>query len=225
MGINCKLLSQNRRFIIINVYGPVSTIDKRDLWANISNWLKLQNDTKIIIGGDFNATLDNLEKQGGIQAIARVKMDLQNSVDENHLRDNPTKNRRFTSTNRRQGFTSISKRLDIFFLYGDWSNNTNSLKEATLQYTRSDHFLVELSIWLEGRKVGAHFKFENMWLRDPSIMDLMKAWWDEIRVGNHSNLYILLKKISHVKHKLRQWNKDHFKNIFEEKFEVKEELQ
>lgn len=119
MIVNYKMLDQNIRFITINVHGPISTKGKREQWANISNWLKLQNDTKSIIGGDFNATLDNSEKQGGLQAIIRVQSDFENFVEENQLRDIQTKNGRYTWTNGRKGFPNISKRLDRFLLSGD----------------------------------------------------------------------------------------------------------
>lgn len=37
-------------------------------------------------------------------------------------------------------------------------------------------------------------------------------------------MYILAMKLKHVKHHLKEWNKDYFKNIFKEKGKIEEDL-
>lgn len=53
-------------FILINVYGPASTLEKDFLWESLTHFPQLQDQQHVVIGGDFNALLDQSEKMGGI---------------------------------------------------------------------------------------------------------------------------------------------------------------
>ncbi|GLJ27383.1 hypothetical protein SUGI_0537450 [Cryptomeria japonica] len=55
------------RFFLINVYGPISNISKRVVWAEIGTYLGQNSDSAFILGGDFNAILDLSKERGGIQ--------------------------------------------------------------------------------------------------------------------------------------------------------------
>ena len=53
-------------FILINVYGPASTLDKACLWESITHSLQMQDQQQVVNGGDFNALLAHSKKIGGI---------------------------------------------------------------------------------------------------------------------------------------------------------------
>lgn len=55
-----------------NVYEKISTIGKRELWRKISREVDNHKDERGIIAGDFNATLNNEEKQGGMGRITNI---------------------------------------------------------------------------------------------------------------------------------------------------------
>lgn len=103
----------------MNVYGSISIIDKRNLWQGLKLWLGFQSGLPTNLVGDFNATLNNIEKQGALQQISRTQLDFEAFVDKNNLRDIEAINERFTWTNRRLGFTSIAKKMDKLILYGN----------------------------------------------------------------------------------------------------------
>ena len=44
-------------FILINVYGPASILDKACVWESITYSLQMQDPQQVVIGGDFNALL------------------------------------------------------------------------------------------------------------------------------------------------------------------------
>ena len=44
-------------FILLNVYGPTSSLDKALLWKSITLSLQDQDQHQVAIGGDFNALL------------------------------------------------------------------------------------------------------------------------------------------------------------------------
>lgn len=101
------------------------------MWQEIGAWMQMQNGTQVILGGDFNATLDNSEKQGGSQTLSRVQLDFQAFVEEWGLREMQTKNGKYTFTNWRKGFTHIAEKLDRFFLGGIGDQKQNILKQAS----------------------------------------------------------------------------------------------
>lgn len=94
--MSCRSLQRNECFFIVNVYGPVSMVEKRLLWQQIMDGLVNFRKGKGIIAGDFNATLNNEEKRGGSSHITNVQQDFQDFVDNNQLLDLQTKNGVFT---------------------------------------------------------------------------------------------------------------------------------
>lgn len=68
-------IKSNLKFIIINVYGPIQTQAKRQVWNEIENFLLSDIDQTYIIGGDFNAILDPKEKWGGNKKMTQTSQD------------------------------------------------------------------------------------------------------------------------------------------------------
>lgn len=83
--VSVRIYQANVKFRLINVYGPIALANKRNLWEAILTSLEQIKDEKIIIGGDFNATLNNSEKKGGMRSLVRSQMDFQDFVDKNML--------------------------------------------------------------------------------------------------------------------------------------------
>lgn len=55
-------LKSNLSFILINVYGPTSSLEKRIVWDEISRFLREHQNNLIILGGDFKTIL-NMNKK------------------------------------------------------------------------------------------------------------------------------------------------------------------
>lgn len=74
------------------------------------------------------------------------------------------------------------------------------------------------------------FKFENLWLQHHSFLESVKGWWDECLVPGWEG-YKFMKKLKHVKEKLKVWNVDVFgdikvrKKVFLQKLEVLDKLE
>lgn len=84
--------------------------------------------------------------------------------------------------------------------------------------------MIQLVIQLDIFKGVSPFRFEKMWMRDSNLLEQILVWWKEVWIGNHSHLFSFQRKLSHIKAKLRFWNKEHFKNIFEESDKIESEL-
>lgn len=82
-----------------------------------------------------------------------------------------------------------------------------------LPYTGSYHYPVQLTIQPDEPLKGNPFKFDNMWLRDDRMLDLIATWWDEIKIGNHSHLFKINKKLNFVK-QIEGMEQDTFQEYF-----------
>ena len=82
----------------------------------------------------------------------------------------------FTWNNRRSGTQAILERLDRFLVSCFWLDIRWSTRSEILNWRGSDHWPIKLSVTPFKTSKNPSFKFQLMWLRDPSLQDLMIAW-------------------------------------------------
>ncbi|XP_059067404.1 uncharacterized protein LOC131858241 [Cryptomeria japonica] len=195
MLCNVSFLQDDLEFSLFNVYGPSKTEDKKRVWKEISEQIKLVDSEKVIVAGDFNAILNNEEKSGGLRMNTRVMEDFRDFVTENNLFDVIPKSGNFTWTNRRANFSRISERLDRIFTGTYWIKGQFELELSIMPITLSDHFPVQMNCSTSMAKVKRNFKFLSMWWRDINFEKTIEKWWVECadyRAKRNKN------KISHL---------------------------
>lgn len=114
-----------RAFILINIYGPTTRGEKKEVWSQISTFLSSLNNDMVILGGDFNAIRNPLENNGGAGGFNIVHLALQNFITHNNLIDPKFKNKTFTWTNTQCGNKCISQKLDRFFSFSKFEYPMN----------------------------------------------------------------------------------------------------
>lgn len=209
-------------FPIINVYGPTLNEDKRRFWKEIKESTNSLSQF-CILGGDFNAIMNQCEKQGGIGKISRETLDFVDWVHCSVLIEINMVKDAFTWNNRRLGFSNIEEKIDRFFVTGSLTNFPYTLEASILPFSGSDHFLIQLSILGDSGPRRCPFKFKQMWLKDYNILRLLEEWWKEVEISG-SGIYKVVNKLKIIKQKLILWNKEHFGNIFDKKAQVEAEL-
>ncbi|GLJ31647.1 hypothetical protein SUGI_0635780 [Cryptomeria japonica] len=133
---------KNFDFKLWNVYGPTQSEEKMNLWEEIYQSLLASINKKIIMGGDFNAILDLMEKNGGASKITKDMLDFRDFVQRIEAIDcKPTKGW-FTWNNRRKGFSNILEHLDIFLINNYWMKEGIQISSKILPFSISDHYLV-----------------------------------------------------------------------------------
>eukprot|EP00253_Pinus_taeda_P003205 PITA_03205 len=89
-------------------------------------------------------------------------------------------------------------------------------KEVTAQvlpFGGSDHWLIQLEIKGIGTPRNKPFRFENIWLSHPNFISNIEKWWSEdLQIG--TIMYLLHKRLKHIKLWLKEWNNKDFGNIF-----------
>ena len=151
------LQAENENIIIVNVYGPNS--DDCIFYENLFDELDNFNQYPVLMGGDFNICLTNLDKQGGrpynnshkgsrnvlLENIDRLDMvDIWRNLNPNL--------KRYTW---RQRGVNISCRLDYFLVSLSIANCVKKV-EITPGY-RTDHSLIQIKFSKSNDKRGPGF--------------------------------------------------------------------
>ena len=203
-----EALVQDQNFILLNIYAPNKSDEQLLFFGQIKDELdriNIEDDCKIIIGGDFNVILDpDYDSHGGkpklresVKQIEDICL-LHDLVDIWRIRNPETK--RFTW---RQKTPLIQRRLDFWL-------TDNTLQEDIDQVDiipsiKSDHSAVVLSInGIENQSHGPSFwKFNSSLAEDKEYVDLINnsysIWLKEFTDIQDPRLFWDL-----IKYKIRQ---------------------
>ncbi|PPR92751.1 hypothetical protein GOBAR_AA27918 [Gossypium barbadense] len=92
-----------------------------------------------IVAGDFNAILNNAEKEGGRRKPRSSMEDFCKLIEEMELLDVKTKNGWFMWTNNRKGLDLVKERLDRFLKSENLVGNMPFLTTKIVRQSKSDH--------------------------------------------------------------------------------------
>jgi hypothetical protein len=67
------------------------------------------------------------------------------------------------------------------------------------------------------------FIFEKFWIEHPTFKENINQWWQEEQLEQGTRMFKLYKKLKCIKHKLKEWNKEIFGNVNQEKKILKTE--
>ncbi|XP_059074835.1 uncharacterized protein LOC131874904 [Cryptomeria japonica] len=221
--IVCK--QSNISYPLFNIYGPSRMKKKLKVWNEVFNQASQLDSGKVIADVDFNAHLDINEKVGGLRKPTKVMEDFWEFVSNCKLVDILPKNGRFTWINRRLNFANISERHDRFLVGEWWINGDYSLESEIVPQVGLDHLPLSLSIAQEMRNQKNYFIFQIMWWRDEAFLDNLKIWWQEGNIYSSSPSFKFTKRIQYLKNRIKDWNKNSFKNIFAEKSRIEKKLE
>ena len=216
-------LKSDLKFIIINIYGPITNLSKRLVWEEIGSFINNFKGNLFLIGGDFNTILSINEKIGGNHQLSQASKDFKAWCDSHSLIDIPISNGIYTWNNRRQNFAYIAEKLDRFMIKGDLDAKNMNFHSSILPIAGSDHFPVRFEFSEPQKPARNPFKCEKMWFLDADFLNNIKEWWaqDEF-VG--SKMYVFVAKMKKLKERILRWNKEHFKDIFKEKIDIENQL-
>ncbi|TYH10966.1 hypothetical protein ES288_A07G220900v1 [Gossypium darwinii] len=139
---------------------------------------------KWIIGGDFNAILDNAENEGGRRKPRVLMEDFREVVDELSMVDLKTDNGWFTWVNNRDGTALVKERLDRFLMSANDVARFPFMETKVIRQSTSDHDAIILDT--EGRKLRDRhrdprlcFKYDVCWAKDVEAKKIIKEAWQK----------------------------------------------
>jgi len=161
-----------------------------------------------------------IEKMGGLP-LNRYRLNaFKHYIDFCGLMDLGFHGPKFTWTNKNLIWhCSIKERLDRGLRNTKWKLLFPRSEIHHLPRTKSDHCPILLDFEPPTRKSTKPFKFEQMWLTNPSFSKLVENSWNSSAFIPSSSF-----SLSRFQHCLKllttniiNWNKNHFSNLFQKK--------
>ncbi|CAK8538120.1 unnamed protein product [Lathyrus sativus] len=191
----------NHRLMVINVYVPCGSADKRKLWRDL---IKIKNnypDIGWIVGGDFNAVKNREERKGISGFNSRDVKELCDFIEEINLVDLPMFGSRFTWFNSKGKSKSRLDRVlvdhRVIYLF--------TLKNLVVgDRGISDH----RPVWLKSNFINwgpKPFRTFNCWFYHKDFIPFVTKPWRSYQFTG-SFCSILTKKFQALKSDLRIWN-------------------
>ncbi|XP_059064615.1 uncharacterized protein LOC131856729 [Cryptomeria japonica] len=172
-----SILESGETILVSNVYAPIDIRGKSQLWAHIRYVRSCAPFLPWILAGDFNAVLSLEEKRGGLPRLGPSSDMFRTNVDSLALMDVKPSNGIFTWNNRWSGPEVIAQRLDHFLVSCSWVRGSLVICSEILDWRGSNHWPIKFSTSAFPNPKNPPFKFQLMWLRDPSLGDLVAQWW------------------------------------------------
>ncbi|KAK5836253.1 hypothetical protein PVK06_012027 [Gossypium arboreum] len=177
---------------------------------------------KWIIGGDFNAILDNLKKEGGRRKPQTLMDDFRAVVDDLSLVDLKTDNGWFTWVNNREGTAMVKERLDRFLISANDVASFPFIETKVIRQSNSDHDAIVLDI--EGRKPSMepkdarlNFRYDICWAKEAEAKNIIKKAWKMDTVD-------IMGKMEKVGHDLGVWQYNKYKKMSKQIDELKSKI-
>lgn len=189
-----KSRSSDTKFWLFNVYGPIGILEKLTLWEDLIHISSPLNNSLVILGGDFNAISDLEEKSEGIFPNNKITEDFASFIQNMSLIDRKTQNGPFNWSNMRKDFSQIAERLDHFLVSKNWIESALEFFSLVFPNVGFDHFPILFSIFEDRASHKIPFKFEPMWLWDPTFLPLLREWWLSAPFFEGSRMFHLTKK-------------------------------
>lgn len=163
--------------------------DKDSCWHDLKESLDAEENTNIILGGDFNLILHANEKRGGSFTPDPYRIQLENIMQEHDLMDFPPKNHRYTWNNRRMGAGNIMERLDKILI------NITLLSAFSIGYANiltcsaSAHFPITLTLENHRPLGPIPFSYSSLWNDIPAVVGIVYSSWIQHVEGSPSFIW------------------------------------
>ena len=160
------------------------------------------------------------EKLGGLPVNRTRIAAFRNCLDKCGLIDLRFHGPRFTCTNKSSIWQStIKERLDRGLGNANWTLLFPTAEIHHLPKVKSDHCPILLNTDPSEPKLPKPFRFEQMWLTDPTFPSLVKDSWQasELIHTASSSLSRFPRCLEALTENIRSWNKTHFGNVLHRK--------
>ncbi|CAM2118747.1 unnamed protein product [Caretta caretta] len=165
---------------LVNIYAPQMSSRRPQFYQQVSDFLgTLDSHECLVLGGDFNTTLEERDRSGAEPSPAAVNI-LRGLVEHHSLVDvwrdhHPDDTSTFTFV-RVEAHRSHHSRLDHIYLSRFHLSQAHS--SAIRPAPFSDHHLVTITVSLRAERPGpAYWHFNNSILEDESFVTSFREFW------------------------------------------------
>ncbi|KAB1998914.1 hypothetical protein ES319_D12G123600v1, partial [Gossypium barbadense] len=175
-------LENNKTIRVTGFYGRANLNRRRSSW-DILRRVGESVREEWVIGGDFNAILNDAEKEGGRKGLRAQMNEFKAVMDEMALVDIKPDSGWFTWVNNREEGRLIKERLDRFLTSVAVVENFPFIATKVLRQTQSDHDAIILDLW--GRKPKPFpkdkrlcFNFDVCWVGNKEAKNVIERAWN-----------------------------------------------
>ena len=158
--------------------------------------------------GDLNSVSNSCEKKRGKQVGEGSTKCFRNFVASTGAIDLGFSGHQYTWSNKRVGLANIKEWLDRGLCNADWQCMFPKAGVKHLTSPTSDHSPILLDTHMEKDYGAWPLRFEAMWIKDSSSLEVVDDAWQCNIEGSHN--FRLAKKLQQVKWALKKWNKECF---------------
>ncbi|TYH10965.1 hypothetical protein ES288_A07G220800v1 [Gossypium darwinii] len=162
-------------------YGQTNPSLRQQAWDMLRKVQSRVNEAWIV-GGDFNAILNNSEKEGGRRKLKTHLDEFSDFMEELNLTDVKTCNGWFTWTNNRDGTRLVKERLDRFAISEVAMEKIPFLLTYIVHQSKSDHEAILLDT--NGSKPKDRgvdhrvwFRYDTCWGKEDEAKNIINSTW------------------------------------------------
>uniref|UniRef100_A0A2N9FSP0 CCHC-type domain-containing protein n=1 Tax=Fagus sylvatica TaxID=28930 RepID=A0A2N9FSP0_FAGSY len=163
-------------WLMIGVHGPPYLAMRRKFWRLMEEIIDSFSRLWMLIG-DINSIVTSSEKRGGISNVGGSSKYFTNFVDHVGAIDLGFSGSKYTWSNKRSGWANIRERLDRGICNADWQSMFPKAGVKHLSAPNSDHIPILLDTHLESHSGTRPFRFEAMWVKDESSVNVVQDAW------------------------------------------------
>eukprot|EP00253_Pinus_taeda_P015524 PITA_15524 len=194
--------------MVYNVYAPNQYREKEICWDTLKANIEMDQNTNLIVAGDFNLVLHANEKRGGNFTPDPSRSRLETIIQDHDLVDVRPKNRRYTWSNRRIGASNIMERLDRFLISIAYHSTFSTGYSNILNMSASDHYPITLTLQRHCPLGPIPFKYSSIWNRIPAAKEVVQTTWIHHVEGSPSYIWETKLKRRIERQGLSQQNKE-----------------
>lgn len=195
---------------------------KKNCWDSIRELAETEDLANIIIAGDLNLTLSTAEKRGGSIVRDPAREWAEDLLQDWDLIDIKPSLGKYTWSNKRLGPGHIAARLDRFLVQISFLLLGLDIRMHILPCSVSDHRPIKLDLSAHWDKGPTPFKFNPLWIKEHSFLQLVKDMWKQ--PVNGSPFFVWEEKLGRVKSALKVWEKS-LPNPTAERKKLQEQLE
>uniref|UniRef100_A0A803Q5L9 CCHC-type domain-containing protein n=1 Tax=Cannabis sativa TaxID=3483 RepID=A0A803Q5L9_CANSA len=194
---------------LTGLYGEPNRNPRRNTWDQIRE-LQTRSPLPWCVVGDLNNVTSQSDKRGGNSYPNWLIDGFCTMLDECGLCDMELCGYPYTWEMGRGTSNWIEVRIDRALVSQSWIESFPLAKLMNLEVSTSDHCPIQVVFDVGPKVVGRKkFRFENLWLREPACLQLVKDTW-ELLSGSS-----VMEKINYCGEKLLVWGKDYSRNFKE----------
>lgn len=135
-----------------------------------------------MLGGDFNV-ISSLDEYVGLSTPNLEAIDyLHVFLSQASLHELPVTGGVYTWTGVRRG-GRVWKKLDRLLFNAAWLSSFSGCSVEVLSRATSDHSPLVLKASFKMHSGPRRFRFQNMWIKRPDFLDVVKRSWSESQQG------------------------------------------